>query len=55
MSNDTSNKRKLEEEDLSDNKKVRQESPDSVVDDLNYLKRASSKKYSRRLKTGLIG
>lgn len=38
MSNDTSNKRKLEEEDLSDNKKVRQESPDSVVDDLNYLK-----------------
>lgn len=38
MSNDTSNKRKLEEEDFSDNKKVRQESPDSVVDDLNYLK-----------------
>ncbi|CUM45460.1 uncharacterized protein AC631_02067 [Debaryomyces fabryi] len=38
MSNDTSNKRKLEEEYFSDNKKVRQESPDSVVDDLNYLK-----------------
>lgn len=38
MSNDTSNKRKLEEEHFSDNKKVRQESPDSVVDDLNYLK-----------------
>lgn len=38
MSNDTSNKRKLEEENLGDNKKLRQESPDSVVDDLNYLK-----------------
>lgn len=38
MSHDISNKRKLEDEELSENKKIRQESPDSVVDDLNYLK-----------------